>query len=160
MTTENPLNLERPENEEEVDLLNEYRLDTGGRAKEAETEQGAPDHISEGGKSAKTKATDKPVKQILWISVKKDTTVWNVAALVFGPAIVVAGGAYINAVMPYLLQDESYFGIPFEETGTAAGEVLFWSFLVSTCITPFLGYVFDLIGRFWFLIPSLFLMAL
>ena len=38
--------------------------------------------------------------------------------------------------------------------------MVFWGFLIATVITPFLGYVYDLIGRWWFMIPSCFFLAL
>lgn len=58
--------------------------------------------------------------------------------------------------MPYLLRDADYFDIPFNQTGRAAGQVLFYAYLISTIVTPFLGYVYDLVGRFWFMIPACF----
>lgn len=58
--------------------------------------------------------------------------------------------------MPYLLRDKDYFNVPFNQTGRAAGQVLFYAYLISTLVTPFLGYVYDLVGRFWFMIPACF----
>ena len=99
-------------------------------------------------------------KTIMGIKIKKDTTVWNLIALFMAPMVSVAAGAYVNAQMPYLLQDSSYFDFPFSVTGRRAGEVLFCGYLVATLFTPILGYGYDLIGRFWFMIPTCFLMAL
>jgi len=36
---------------------------------------------------------------------------------------------------------------------------LFWAYLASTVVTPFLGYVYDTLGRFWFMIPSMFTLS-
>jgi len=62
--------------------------------------------------------------------------------------------------MPYLLQDPDYFDIPFEEVGTTTGSILFVGSFISTLATPFLGYAYDIVGRFWLLIPTFFLLAI
>ena len=41
-----------------------------------------------------------------------------------------------------------------------AGSVLFWSYLLSTIVTPLMGYVYDIVGRFWFMIPSCYILSL
>ena len=55
----------------------------------------------------------KDVKQILWLNVKKDTTMSNLIALLVIPALTISIGGYVNANMPYLLQDPFYFNVPF-----------------------------------------------
>ena len=99
-------------------------------------------------------------KEICFIKIKKETTIWNLMAIFVAPLVSVVAGAYVNAMMPYLLQDKDYFNIPFENVGSVAGQVLFWGYLVSTIVTPFIGYVYDILGRFWFIIPSCFVLAL
>ena len=94
------------------------------------------------------------------INVKKETTIWNLMAIFVAPLVSVFAGAYVNAMMPYLLQDENYFNIPFENVGSVAGQVLFWGYLISTLVTPTIGYIYDILGRFWFIIPSCFILAL
>ena len=59
--------------------------------------------------------------------------------------------------MPYLLQDPDYFDIPFEKVGTNVGKILFIASLVATILTPFMGYAYDIVGRYWVLIPTVFL---
>ena len=41
-----------------------------------------------------------------------------------------------------------------------AGSVLFWSYLLSTIVTPLMGYIYDIVGRFWFMIPACYILAL
>ena len=84
----------------------------------------------------------------------------NLLALIVAPTIVTTTGAYLNVMMPYLLQDERYFGIKFENVGAVIGNLLFWSHCISTLITPLIGYLYDLLGRFWVIIPSCFILAL
>ena len=55
------------------------------------------------------------------MSVKKETSVWNLIALLVAPMVAITAGAYVNSQMPYLLQDPGYFGIPFEKVGTKVG---------------------------------------
>ena len=81
-------------------------------------------------------------------------------AIFIAPMVSVVAGAYVNAMMPYLLQDEEYFAIPFDNVGSEAGQVLFWAYLISTLITPTIGYIYDMLGRFWFIIPSCFILCL
>lgn len=94
------------------------------------------------------------------LSVKEETTVWNVLSLFIAPMLAVTCGAYTNMNMPYLLQDADYFDIPFERVGTTVGRILLISSLSSLFFTPIIGYAYDIIGRFWFLIPSLFLLII
>ena len=102
----------------------------------------------------------KPAKTIFGIKVKKETTIANLMGLLVTPLVAIAAGSYINAMMPYLLQDEAYFGIEFANVGSKAGEVIFWAYLLSTLVTPFMGYVYDILGRFWFIVPSCFFLSL
>ena len=62
--------------------------------------------------------------------------------------------------MPYLLQDEEYFNIDFDNVGTTTGKILFISSLSSTVLTPFMGYTYDIVGRVGLLIPGIFALAL
>ena len=90
--------------------------------------------------------------KILGILAKRETTVKNLLAIFLAPTIAVAVGAYTNAQMPYLLQDERYFNVPFSSVGNQTGTILFWSYLASCIVTPILGYMYDVVGRFWMLV--------
>lgn len=103
----------------------------------------------------------KGVQNIIWglVHAKRETTVYNLLALPLITMIAVAAGGFVNANMPFLLRDESYFNYKFSEVGDRTGRALFWAYLASTIVTPFLGYVYDTVGRFWFMIPSMFLLS-
>mmetsp|Transcript_17153 Transcript_17153/g.23131 ORF Transcript_17153/g.23131 Transcript_17153/m.23131 type:complete len:192 (+) Transcript_17153:106-681(+) len=94
------------------------------------------------------------------IHAKKETTVWNLLALPLTSMIAVSAGGFVNANMPFLLRDENYFNFQFSEVGDRTGTALFWAYLASTLVTPFLGYVYDTVGRFWFMIPAMFAMSI
>ena len=68
--------------------------------------------------------------------------------------------AYVNANMPTLLQDKDHFNVPFTELGSTAGLLLFWSYLFSTLMAPFVGLIYDILGRYWFILPACFVMAI
>ena len=55
--------------------------------------------------SNKVTKTKKDVKTIMFIKVKKETTIWNLLAIFIMPVISTAASAYVNVMMPYLLQD-------------------------------------------------------
>ena len=93
------------------------------------------------------------------VHAKRETTVWNLVALPLTSMIAVAAGGFVNANMPFLLRDEQYFNFQFSEVGDRTGTALFWAYLASTVVTPFLGYVYDTLGRFWFMIPSMFALS-
>ena len=80
--------------------------------------------------------------------------------LLFAPSLVIAAVSYTNTLMPELLQDEAYFKIPFENVGTVSGQIIFYATLSSTLIVPLIGYVYDIIGRFWVLLPAIFLVTI
>ena len=63
------------------------------------------------------KEKKKSAREIFWIKVKKETTILNLLAVLVAPVVAVAAGAYVNAMMPYLLQDKDYFGYSFENVG-------------------------------------------
>ena len=92
--------------------------------------------------------------------MKSETTVKNMMALFVAPIICTTTAAYVNVMMPYLLQDEAYFGIEFESVGAVSGELLFWGYFIATVLTPLVGYMYDILGRFWVMIPSCFVLAL
>ena len=96
---------------------------------------------------------------IYGIAVKRETTLLNLVGLPFLVTIGTMTGAFINANMPNLLRDPDFFNLPFENVGMASGTVLFWGYLVSMLATPFLGYLFDMMGRLWFLLPACFVLA-
>ena len=96
----------------------------------------------------------------MFIKVKKETTVWNLMAIFIMPIISTAASAYVNVMMPYLLQDKNYFNLAFDSMGQQTGQILFFAFMCSTLVTPFFGYLYDIIGRFWFIIPSCFILSL
>lgn len=93
------------------------------------------------------------------VHAKRETTVWNLIALPLTSMIAVCAGGYVNANMPFLLRDEEYFNFQFSEVGDRTGTALFWAYLASTVVTPFLGFVYDTVGRFWFMVPSMFAMS-
>lgn len=102
---------------------------------------------------------EKEVKIILFVKVKKDTTLANIIALIIVPTISVAAGAYTNANMPYLLQSVDHFNIPFEKVGTYSGLALFYALLIGTFLTPLFGYCYDLFGRKWLLVSTFLVVA-
>ena len=53
-------------------------------------------------------------KEIMWMKVKRETTISNILALFLAPTATVTAGAYLNTNMPYLLQDPDYFNVPFD----------------------------------------------
>ena len=73
--------------------------------------------------------------------------------------LAMTAGAYVNAQMPYLLQDPDYFNIPFDSVGTTTGKILFIASFSSTLLTPLMGYTYDIVGRIGLLIPGIFLLA-
>ena len=103
---------------------------------------------------------EKDTRVIFSVRVKKETTFTNLMAILFAPVIIHAGGTYANTMLPGILQSEDYFAYEYKEVGTRAGEVVFWGFLIATVIAPFLGYVYDMIGRFWFMVPACFFLSL
>ena len=44
--------------------------------------------------------------------------------------------------------------------GEISGELLFWAYTISTLLTPLVGYLYDMLGRRWVMIPSCFALAL
>ncbi len=108
----------------------------------------------------KKKNPYKKENKILGVVAKRETTVKNLLAIFLAPAIAVTVGAYTNAQMPYLLQDERYFDVPFSNVGNKTGTILFWSYLASCIVTPILGYLYDVVGRFWMIVTCLSAMIL
>ena len=93
------------------------------------------------------------------MAVKKETTFWNIFSLFAIPATAVTAGAFLNANMPNLLTDPDYFDIPFEEVGTMTGSIVAAGSLISVTLTPMFGYGYDIVGRFWMIIPTSFAIA-
>ena len=83
----------------------------------------------------------------------------NLIALLVIPALTISMGGYINANMPYLLQDPYYFNVSFGQVGTYTGTILFVSSFTSTILTPFMGYAYDIVGRKGIIITCIFILA-
>ena len=81
------------------------------------------------------------------MSVKKETTCANVTFLVYSPAVVIAGFAFINAQLSFILLSPDHFDIPQSKIGHATSKVLFTAYTISLLATPFAGYIYDIIGR-------------
>ena len=96
---------------------------------------------------------------ILFMKVKKATTFWNVMALLTIPSIKVAAHAFTNAKMNYLLQDEDFFDVPFEEIGGYLFTIMASGQVVSVLLTPVFGLAYDIVGRVPLVIGGLFTIA-
>ena len=100
------------EDVEEEPLLSNYNL-TAVNRKNTKNDQGKNGLELDGYEKEKKKSA----REIFWIKVKKETTILNLLAVLVAPVVAVAAGAYVNAMMPYLLQDKDYFGYSFENVG-------------------------------------------
>ena len=79
---------------------------------------------------------------ICFAQMKKNTIFFNVFAMILVMVVLItATWAYMNAQMPFLLQDLDYFNIPFERTGEAANQVVF----LGHALSPLFGTVYDVV---------------
>ena len=118
------------------------------------------DDIENGIQYTATKEVVEEVKTIFGINVKKETSVLNLLALFITPMIVMFTGAYVNIQMPYLLQDPDYFDVKSKNVGTEVGKLLFVASLTSTLLAPLMGFIYDIVGRFWVIMVSLLILAI
>ena len=79
--------------------------------------------------------------------MKRETTIWNLIAMPMLPFITCTINFYATAFMPLLLASEDYFAIPPSELGRATAVVIIWSQMLPLVLTPFLAYVYEIIGR-------------
>lgn len=86
-------------------------------------------------------------KYLYGLAVKRDTTVWNLIAMPLLPFITLTVNFFAMAYMPMLLQSKDYYGIPNSELGKATSIVNVWSQMLPLVATPFLTYVYEMIGR-------------
>jgi hypothetical protein len=79
-------------------------------------------------------------RTILNIEVKEGVTIWNLLAisLVFSASGLAT--FFFNTSVVYLLRDERYFGITdISRANHINSDVIFYSLLVSMCLSPLLG---------------------
>ena len=81
----------------------------------------------------------------------------NVVALFVAPLIVVTAEAFANTQMPYLLADPNYYNQPVEKVASIVSKAFFWGSLSATIIVPFMGYAYEICGRYWLVVPGVFL---
>lgn len=96
---------------------------------------------------------------ILGMKVKKPTTFWNIFALLLIPSIKVAAHSFTNAKMNYLLQDEDYFDIEFDDIGPHLFTIMASGQVISVLLSPIFGYMYDVFGRVWVICGGLFTIA-
>ena len=85
---------------------------------------------------------------ILNIEVKDGVTISNILAI--GLVFCASGLAtfFFNASVVYLLRDPLYFDITSSaQLNQVNSDVIFYSLLVSMCMSPFLGQLWDIVGR-------------
>ena len=94
------------------------------------------------------------------MKTKRETTYLNIFAIFFVQFIMTALGGYVNAQMPFLLESDSYFAIDRTLAGNRNSKLLIASDLAVCVILPFIGYMYDLIGRRKVLITSSFCLGI
>ena len=81
----------------------------------------------------------------------------NVVALFIAPLIIVTAEAFANTQMPYLLADPNYYNQPVDKVASIVSRAFFWGSLSATIIVPFMGYAYEICGRYWLIVPGVFL---
>lgn len=66
-------------------------------------------------------------RYLLGLSVKKETTVWNLIVMPLLPFITCTINFYAMAFLPLLLESEDHFAIEESELGKATSIVIIWS---------------------------------
>lgn len=89
----------------------------------------------------------KKKRYICGLSVKNDTTVWNVIAMPMLPFITCTINFYSMAFIPLLLSSPDYFAIESSNLGRATALTLIWACLLPLLLTPFMTFVYEGIGR-------------
>lgn len=79
--------------------------------------------------------------------MKKETTRWNLIAMPLLPFITCTINFYSSAFIPLLLASDDYFGIDKNDLGKATSKVIVWSQILPIMATPFMTYVYELVGR-------------
>lgn len=87
------------------------------------------------------------MRKIFGLVVKRDTTIANVIAMPMLPFITCTINFYSSAFMPLLLASEDYFAIPSSQLGRATATVTIWAQLLPLIMTPFMTYVYEVVGR-------------
>ena len=80
----------------------------------------------------------------------------NLAALTVIPAIMTAAYSFVQGQMQSLIQDPAYFDVSEEDFCNALFSIMITGQIVSTALSPVYGYAYDIVGRFWLIIGSLF----
>ena len=83
------------------------------------------------------------------LSLKKETTSWNVFAIMYTWFMEATIGGFVSAQMAYLLLDEDYFAVNEYHIGRTASNILLFSFLASMLYSGFSGWIYDRFGRKW-----------
>lgn len=81
------------------------------------------------------------------LSVKKETTYWNILAMPMLPFITCTINFYAMAFIPLLLASPDYFDIDKTSLGKATAMTLIWASLLPLILTPFMTFVYEGIGR-------------
>ena len=100
------------------------------------------------------------MKTIMFLKVKKETTLANVLALFVIQMCSISAHSYTTRNMQFLLASWDHFDIKFTDMGTYSGKVLFWALIVGTILTPVFGYSYDIFGRKWLIICTLIVTSL
>ena len=86
-------------------------------------------------------------KKILGISVKKETTIFNLFTVFYLPFLDIAAGIFYNSQIVLLLRSPDYFDIGEDQLGHATSLILMTAVVFSILFQPCYGYIFELLGR-------------
>ena len=93
---------------------------------------------------------------ILGIKVKKETTTANLFAIFFVPFLMAAKYGFLQVQITFLLESEDYFAINPSEVGRKNSYLIFWQSGIALCFLPFIGYLYEFLGRRLVIVMCLF----
>lgn len=86
-------------------------------------------------------------KIILGMSVKRDTTIWNLIAMATWPALLACIVSFISALTPLILHNKDFFGIDQEVIGAKTAETLQYGQIAMVLLFPLISVFVDTSSR-------------
>ena len=92
--------------------------------------------------------------RFLGMNLKKETTKQNVLAIFLSWFVFAAINGFANAQMVYLLRDEDYFEVIYEDQEKISASIYLGAIATAFVYAPFAGWFYDLYGRNFLMFSS------
>ena len=90
------------------------------------------------------------------VSLKAGISISNFLVIPLSSITITYAGTFLNVAIIFLLRDPNFYGIEESKIGRVTNDILFYTQLMQIFFTLAAGYIYDIVGRRWTILATLF----